>query len=263
MTRATAERGRGRAGDKALGPTSVQALQGYLGRSQLPLTMLLFLLPMVVLYELGTRQFASDLVRQTETRVLAFSLVRQFMALFGATGRYLPCLAVVGILLTWHLACRHPWKLHSGTAALMLVESALLALPILALGNVLGQWLPLYAATGNWQGGIVLALGAGIYEELVFRLMAFTLLNILLIDLLGCAKKPAYVLMVVGSAVLFAAYHYWSPVAGPFRWSDFIFRTLSGVYFGVLFIVRGFGVTSGCHTAYDVYYFLLRALIPA
>jgi len=241
--------------------SAVGALQKYFQQSELPLICLSFLLPMIVLYEVGTYYFASDWARHTETRVLAFNLLRQFLAMFGATGRYLPCFAVCFILLTWHIARRDRWQIQVGTNFLMCVESALLALPVLAIGSIVGRYLPLYTGVGSWKGGVVLALGAGIYEELVFRLIAFTLLNILFIDMLRIDKKWAYLLIVVGSSVLFAFYHYWSPQSAPFRWSDCIFRTICGVYFGVLFLTRGFGITAGSHAIYDIYFFTARALL--
>jgi membrane protease YdiL (CAAX protease family) len=142
----------------------------------------------------------------------------------------------------------------------MVFESALLAFPLLALSRVVGQYLPLSAPDAPWQGGVVFAIGAGVYEELVFRLAAFTILNIMLVDLLRLEKTPAYLLILVASSVLFASYHYWSPMSAPFRWPDYIFRAAAGIYFGALFMVRGFGVTAGCHAAYDIYYFVCRAL---
>ncbi len=248
----------GKSGDAGAG--LLRPLHRYLAQSELPLICLGFLLPMIVLYEIGTIYFASDWARHTETRVLAFNLLRDFMSMFGATGRYLPCFAVLFILLTWHIARRDPWQVQLGTNFLMCIESALLALPILALGTVIGQYIPLYSGGGSWKAGVVLALGAGIYEETVFRLIAFTLLNIFLVDFLRMNKSWAYLLIVVSSAILFSSYHYWSPQSAPFRWSDCIFRTISGVYFGILFMTRGFGITAGAHAAYDIYFFTIAVI---
>src|SRR5258706_9536762 len=251
----------GRGSRVASNGSALGALQNYFQQSELPLVSLTFLLPLIVLYELGTIYFASDWSRHTETRVLAFNLLRQFMAMFGATGRYLPCFAVLFILLTWHIARHDRWELQVGANFLMCIESALLALPLLTLGSLIGHYLPLYSAAGNLRAGLVLSLGAGTYEETLFRLIAFTLLNILLVDLLKLNKNWGYLLIVVLSSILFSSYHYWSPQSAPFRWSDCIFRTICGVYFCVLFIVPGFGITAGTHAAYDIYFFTWRALI--
>lgn len=234
-----------------------RSFQNYLYQSELPLTMLVFLLPMLVIYEVGTRYYAFNWASQTETRILAFTLMRQFLELFGATGRYLPAMAVIGILIAWHVARRDRWQIDVGTPCVMLVECGLLAIPLLALSGVMGYYLPLYAPQLN--AGIVFAIGAGIYEELVFRLMAFTLLNIFLIDLLKVKRTAGFISIVILSSVLFAAYHHWSPQSPPFRWSDFTFRTLCGAYFGGLFMARGFAITAGAHAAYDIYYFCLKA----
>src|ERR1051325_4158128 len=171
MSRAVGSRAGRAAGRPTTSPAPLRALQKDFYLSELPLTSLLFLAPLIILYEIGTRYYASDFARHTETRVLAFNLLQRFIQLFGATGRYLPGLAVAGILLDWHLARRDPLRLHSSVAACMAAESALLALPILALSNLVGHYLSLAAGDSSWRGGLVLAIGAGIYEELVFRLI--------------------------------------------------------------------------------------------
>ena len=94
-------------------------------------------------------------------------------------------------------------------------------------------------------------LGAGVYEEFVFRLVLFTFVSLLFRDLLKLRDRTVYVLMVLMSAILFAAYHYWSP-AEHFSGRIFAFRTLAGIYFGVIFMCRGFGITAFSHCAYDV-----------
>src|SRR5438045_2871745 len=75
---------------------------GYLRKAELPLSSLAFLLPLIVLYELGTRYVLNAPVHSGSAggqRIIAFTLMQQFFNFFGASGRYLPALAVTGILL--------------------------------------------------------------------------------------------------------------------------------------------------------------------
>jgi membrane protease YdiL (CAAX protease family) len=152
----------------------------------------------------------------------------------------------------------------------MIVESAVLAVPLFVVSALVRHYVPimtagasggeaalasssdiLLAATApDWRGMVVLSLGAGIYEELVFRLIAFAALSLVFVDLLKGDRRRAGPLIVVVAAVLFALYHYKGPEA--FTWPTFVFRTVAGLYFGVVFLVRGFGVTVGSHAAYDI-----------
>jgi hypothetical protein len=239
-------------------------LGSYLQRSQRPLTCLLFLMPLIVLYEVGTRMYATDSARHTELRNVAFLFMRRFFHFFGATGHYMPALAVAGILLTWHIARRDPWQLDIGAAAGMLFESVLLSMPLFLLNALSMRYVPLYGVTGasiafSPPARAVFSLGAGIYEELVFRLIAFTLLSILLIDVLRIRKGWAILLMVCASSILFASYHYLG-LEERFSYRTFMFRTAAGIYFGLVFFARGFGVTAGSHVAYDMLLVLLGAM---
>jgi hypothetical protein len=231
---------------------------GYFQRAEAPLTSLLFLLPLIILYELGTRYIA-DTTHQGEQRIIAYSLLQQFFALFGATGRYLPALAVVGILMSWHIARQDPWEAPWGTIAGMFMESFLLALPLILMGFAAARYWSLSASRLPPSNLIVLSIGAGIYEELVFRLMALTLLHLLLIDLFAIRKGIAILLMVSLSSVLFAGYHYLGNE--PFVWQTFVFRTAAGLYFGAIFVFRGFGITAGSHSAYDILIVILQLLL--
>ena len=161
--------------------------QGYFQRAEAPLTSLLFLLPFIILYELGTR-YISATTHQSEQRIIAFNLLQEFFALFGATGRYLPAMAVVGILMAWHIARQDPWEARWGTIAGMFAESFVLAIPLILMGFAAARYWSLSASRLAPSSLVVLSIGAGIYEELIFRLMALTLLHLLLIDILAHPK---------------------------------------------------------------------------
>lgn len=231
---------------------------GYLAVSHRPWASLLFLLPMIVLYEVGTIVFARDAATGLETRIIAFNLLNDFLGLFGASGRYLPALAVVAILLAWHLARRDSWSVRPGVLVGMLVESICWALPLLALAVLMGRFLPLAGSGGaSPMALMVLSLGAGIYEELVFRLVGFAVCSFVLSDVLGVRASRTFWATLVITSVAFSLYHYLGWESPQLR--SFVFRTIAGFFFGVLYLWRGFGIAAGCHAAYDVLVFSLRS----
>ena len=116
---------------------------------------------------------------------------------------------------------------------------------------------------------IITGIGAGIYEELVFRLFLICILMFLFQDVLGLHRKNAVIFSVLLSAALFSAHHHIVFLNGqfgqvaPFSWPQFIFRTSAGVYFAVLFAARGFGITAGTHAFYDIIAALINARLLA
>ena len=247
MTRAaaTAPAGASKAAGGELG------LPGYLNRSSRPLTSLVFVLPFIVIYELGTRFLLTDPVQGTQ-HIVAFTMMQRFFALFGATGRHLPALAIVAILLAWHIARKDRWTISLPTLLGMGVESIALGFPLIAFGLLLARLFPaLSTATGESAAEtVILSLGAGVYEELVFRLILCTALAMVLRNLLRLEPGTSMLLLVVISATLFSAYHYLGHET--FHWRIFVFRMAAGVYFALLFLWRGFGVSAGSHMAYDI-----------
>jgi hypothetical protein len=231
---------------------------GYFEESAGPLSSLVFLAPLIVIYELGTRWYASDPVSHVEQRIIAFSLMQQFFSFFGATGKYMPPAAVVSILLGWHIVRNDSWVTHIGYLMVMVVESALYALPLRALALVFSHYLPLYPSPDHARALLVLSVGAGIYEEMLFRMVAFCALHFVLFDLMKMRKVPAFLLMVLITSVMFSAYHYLG--SETFEWRSFVFRTLAGMYFAGIFIWRGFGITAGAHAAYDISTFTIHLL---
>jgi len=229
------------------------ALTNYFKRSERPLQSLAFVTILIVIYEIGYR--AGD------SQLLAFNLLREFFSIFGATAPFLPAFAIAAILLVWHIARREDWTIDVRNLAFMALESFLLALPLLALSAAVSRWgvrSPLIAIHGNFTDRVVISIGAGVYEELIFRLIGLTLLHLLLVDVLKMRPKPAAILMVFLSGLMFSLYHYLGSES--FAWRTCVFRTVAGMYFGAIFLCRGFGITAGSHTAYDLIVTTLGAL---
>ena len=217
--------------------------------SQQPLYCLLFLFPLVATHEFGTLLLQPAL--WPERQLVAFSLIQRLLSWIGASGSWLPAAALLLTLLIWHLLRRHPWRIHGWVFPLMILESLLLTVPLFALGRVMMQ-----AGTApdslNLREQIILALGAGIYEELVFRLYLIVGLLRLLESGLRLPKKISNPVAIALSALVFAVCHF-SPIGGePFAWQHFLMLVLAGAYLALIFLRRGLGVVTGCHVAFNL-----------
>jgi CAAX prenyl protease-like protein len=224
---------------------------GYLYDSELPLTSLVFVIPLMVIYEVGTRFLTTAAHRGYQEQIIAFNLTQRLCELLGVHAQHVPPLVVAVILLAWHAARKARWQVHAGTVVCMCFESAALALPLILLSREVARYFPLAAIHGQTRDSIIMALGAGVYEELVFRLILFTSLSIIFREPLRQHPFAGGLGIVLISAFAFSGYHYLSPIEH-FTWRVFLFRSIAGAYFGALFLLRGFGITAGCHAAYDL-----------
>ncbi len=269
----------------------------YLESTSQPLYALLFLLPLIVVYELGTLWVNTQHIEQTlvQRRVVAFiwlSKLAQGVGIEPSWAWAFPGIVVLVILLAWHVAARKSWNIHLPWLGWMTLESLVLALPLLAVNAAMGSSARVTSAaaqaalnapsataiiaqtaTGALNNGhsylahLVTGIGAGIYEELVFRLILIGLIIMILEDLLKVKADIAAAVAIILSALLFSAHHYVGVngrelvllKAEPFTMLSFVFRAAAGVYFAILFRYRGYGITAGAHAAYNI---VLRTLWP-
>lgn len=253
----------------------------YLESTGRPLYALLFLLLPIAIYELGTILVNTDQIAHTQSRVAAFTWLMGLAEWIGVRPGLawaFPGLVVVIILACWHLSSDHSWQVRPRWLAWMVVECLLLSLPLFALGAVLNSsdsfvgpmttpavLTPQLTYGSPYWANFITSLGAGIYEELVFRLILMGLIVMLLEDLLKIKAPIAAFLAVLISATLFAAHHYIGIEAGHigrlqrelFTLGSFLFRTAAGIYFAFIFRYRGYGIAAGTHTAYNMIYFAL------
>lgn len=223
-----------------------------------PWACVLFVLPLLVLYEVGL--FLCGPTAPEHLRNGADVWLRLGLAAAGVSPLYGAPLFLLLALLGWALIYRGPaprdWF---GAWAGMLVESALFAACLYGLSVGLWPLLHVLPAVSLEHASttepalqyIVRYLGAGIYEETVFRLLLFSGLFAFL-NCLALPERWALVLAAVASALLFAAAHNLGPHGEPFHPYIFLFRTIAGLFFAWLFCVRGFGIAVGAHTGYDV-----------
>ncbi|HEX2190239.1 MAG TPA: CPBP family intramembrane glutamic endopeptidase [Longimicrobiaceae bacterium] len=228
---------------------------------------LLFAIPLLLLYEAGAAWVATT--SDSGLRNGADVLLRTALAAGGVHGTVaftalLVAIAGVVVLVEWRR--RRVRSLEGGIFAGMLAESAVYALLFGAVVGTATQWilqgagLRLAADGGTMASlplaeGVVLSLGAGIYEELLFRVVVAGGL-FLLFRSGGLPRGRAGVFAALLSALLFSAFHYVGPYGDPWQLGSFTFRFLAGLAFSALFLVRGFGITAWTHALYDVFLLL-------
>lgn len=270
-------------------PAELPVCNSYWEETRRPLANLLFLLPLLLAYEVGVFWLGGDAHAGVRNGADYWMRAALDGAGFGSGGWLLPLL-VLGALLTWHACARHPWSISWETLSGMLSESLLFAFTLILLGQGADRCLrgPLggHAAAdlaesaeaavlalslsdpGGVGARIVSFMGAGIYEEFLFRLCLIPV-GYAGLRLLRLPKSWAVGLTVVASSLLFSLAHYLGPEQDATSlawvtetvarvqtqrelWFSFVFRTLAGIYFAVLFCWRGFGIAAAAHAFYDV-----------
>ena len=236
------------------------APSSYWSQARRPLQCLAFVLPILAAYELGVAWLGGASADALRTGADAW--MRQALAALGQTDRWFPPLALILTLLGWEAADPRGWRLSPSCLVGMAVESVVLAVALIGLSRAVDLGFAhlddhaILSARAEPAGGRPLAtligfLGAGVYEEALFRLAMvpalFGAMRLLL------APRPiAHMMAMTGSALAFSLAHHAGAPGEAFTWYAFIFRWAAGVFFAWVFVSRGFGVAVGTHAAYDV-----------
>ncbi|HEX2249465.1 MAG TPA: CPBP family intramembrane glutamic endopeptidase, partial [Gemmatimonadales bacterium] len=142
------------------------------------------------------------------------------------------------------------YALLFGVVAGTLTELLLPSLVILAASDGGMRSLP-----EDWSLAtqLMISLGAGIYEELLFRVLLVSGLVLIGTRVFRWSSTRASVLAVVIGAVIFSAFHYLGPYGDTFVLASFTFRAIAGLLFSALYVLRGFGIATWTHALYDVF----------
>ena len=231
----------------------------YWRQTREPRYSVLFALPLLLLYEGLARLLAGDQGIRNGADVLLKSLFvwlggRQGLTVFAAlllgTGALL-------VIRDWRRAGAPVPRYYVG----MVTESVVYALGFGGLTSAITGLLlhgPSAVAIGpngalDFPTRLMVSLGAGIYEELLFRVVIVTLLARLAVSVFGWRALPAGGFAAVLGALVFSGFHYLGPLGDPLELPSFVFRAVAGLLLSGLFLVRGFGVAAWTHALYDVF----------
>jgi hypothetical protein len=232
----------------------------YWSLTRRPRYSLLFALPLLVAYELlalalsggamvGVRNGADVLLKSLFLTFGGRTGLVGFGALLLGTGAWL-------VWRDWRSGRPMRWRVFGWMAlesvayasVLGMVTSTLTSL-LLGRGGlpfVAGQFGELSLASQA-----MISLGAGLYEELLFRVLLVGSLAWAGRRLLPSAVMAGLVATVVG-ALVFSGFHYVGPYGDPLELGSFAFRAVAGLLFSVLYLLRGFGIAAWTHALYDL-----------
>jgi hypothetical protein len=233
---------------------------------------LVLIVPIFLIYEIGV--MFSPTINGVD-----FVTRSVFAAVGHDRDRYLLVHLLCAVAFTvWVLASQRRRTFSADVVAPLLMESAIYALTlgaaILALmqhllgfeGKLAIDGLGALAMTdglsavslGPTGEALVVSLGAGVHEELVFRLGILSG-GLALLLRSGLAPRLAIPLAVAGSALIFSLAHHLGPHGESFATSVFVYRALAGVAFGLIYWYRSLAHAVYAHVLYDVYVLVFRS----
>jgi hypothetical protein len=243
-------------------------LRTYWQASRAPRYSLLFALPLLIIYQILTLLVPAGPGGAGIRNGADVMLEAVFIWLAGAWGPRLFMLCLIGIG-AWLIARDLRNNRRSLSPAIiggMLLESFVLSLVFgVVVGGLTAALLgapppPMMLAHGTQQLGrwtlLMLSIGAGIYEELLFRVLLVGLMAWGGTKLLGLQPLVAGIIATVLGALIFSAFHYIGPYGDRLDVYSFVFRTLAGLFFSGLYLLRGFGITAWTHALFDVFLLL-------
>jgi len=240
-------------------------LSWYWKATRHPLMGLVMVVPLLIFYEVGTLAGAGG----AEARGLrngADAWVRDWCEQFGNGGHLIPPLLIVAWLF---LAALRRWDSRPerlvSTLLGMVLESLALALTLWLFSRLWPDLLKHYGwelqvkGAGNAENllqsdpfrAALPLVGAGLYEEFLFRLVSLTVL-IGFLGFLGIDTFTGFFMASLLSAWFFAAAHHWGTNAPPYDGRVFSFRFAAGLIFSGVLAWRGFGIAVGGHTLYNL-----------
>ncbi len=228
---------------------SGSSVAAVLGHGDL-VTSLIWIFPLFVAYEVGvmfapalngvdfvTRTLYSALGGRLEFLLFHLglaSLYGGFLLVAGGRrrgdGHFLPMLLESGLI-----------AFTTGTLIVFVMQRLLGVDPRLAVGVV-----------GNAATALVVSLGAGVHEELIFRL-GLCAGGAALLRTVGLSHGLAVTLAFLGSSALFSAAHHLGASGDPFALGVFVYRLLAGLLFAAVFYFRSLAHAVYAHALYDFY----------
>ena len=212
----------------------------------------LFTIPLFFIYEVGILFLSKDDI--LVVRNGADFLMRSILESFGIFGLYgLGAIFLIGFIVTYiyFFNDKSNKSIRADYLFIMVFESVCWALVLyfllskfmLVLMNPIGKTI---------TQQVTLAVGAGIYEEFLFRVMLISGLTGIIGFVFLWSEKVRKAAALIIAAGIFSAFHFVGDYGDFFSMELFLLRFFAGIVLGILYIARGFGITAYAHSIYDL-----------
>ncbi len=224
----------------------------YWSETHSPLYSFIFTMPLFVLYEIGTLFLSSEdiLILRNGADVL----MKQVLGIFGIYGAYgFSASFMVGFTIAF-LRQKKSLKtlvIKGEYLLTMFFECILYSALLFVLLGFFQTFLMSPVSKGILQQ-VVLSLGAGIYEEFVFRVILIIGIAHILGFIFQWNKHVRYMGAVILAAVIFSLFHFVGNYGDSFSFDLFSIRFFAGIILGIIYAVRGFGIAAYSHAFYDL-----------
>ena len=233
----------------------------YLLKSKTSFYSFLFTLPLFFFYEINIFFLSWDDI--LVVRNGADFLMRNILESFDIYGLYgLGLVFFLGLLVTYIFFIKEDQQqeVNVNFLFIMLAESMLWSVVLyfllfkfmVLLMNPVGKTI---------LQQVTLAIGAGIYEEFLFRVLLIAGLSGILGFVFMWDKTFKNIIAVVLSGGIFSAFHFMGEYGDFFSMELFLIRFIAGLILGVLYMYRGFGITAYTHSIYDLIVLIRMTLI--
>ena len=233
----------------------------YLLKSKTSFYSFLFTLPLFFIYEINILFLSWDDI--LVVRNGADFLMRNILESFDIYGLYgLGLVFFLGLLVTYIFFIKEDQQqeVNVNFLFIMLAESMLWSVVLyfllfkfmVLLMNPVGKTI---------LQQVTLAIGAGIYEEFLFRVLLIAGLSGILGFVFMWNKTFKNIIAVVLSGGIFSAFHFMGEYGDFFSMELFLIRFFAGLILGVLYMYRGFGITAYTHSIYDLIVLIRMTLI--
>lgn len=218
-----------------------------------PINQLIAILPLLIIFHIGSIIAAGNNLLMPQYIQTALEWVGLDIPFFTAG-------VIIIVLICQQFMHHESWRINGWVLLRIYIESALWVLPLVALSWLTTSFVPAEILPSQDSQSMTIfrqaveAIGAGVYEEFIFRLVLLQGLLLLFVDIMKSDKFITSVISIFVVAALFAACHFSMEQLQlqNIHWSRAVFLLLAGFMWGILAIWKGYAYAACSHVWWNL-----------